>query len=279
MPGYFLWCSSVVLVDGTYHLFGSRWPAAPGLNGWLTESEAVRATSTNLLGPYTFQEVVLQKRAGAWDSVRIHNVRITKAGSKFVLWYISNVNDTGYAVADAVTGPWTRIAMPVAMVSNPAPLIRSDLSVYLFGRFRDSTNLDRGIAFNAPTYDGTYTPVMNGANLLPNNYSIEDPTIWWAHGQYNVLGTDIAAMATGTGKAGVQYSSTDGVSYQLVSKDLVFTKTVTYDDGTSETFQRRERPYVYTNESGEALALFTAGLPTNGGPAHVIAQPVDHYCP
>ena len=79
-------------------------------------------------------------------------------------------------------------------------------------------------------------------------------------------------------KGGAQYYSKDGLAFHLVSKEPVFTKTVPYDDGTSETFSRRERPFIYTNEKGEAIALFTACLPKDG-PARVVVQPVKNYYP
>jgi hypothetical protein len=278
MEDYIIWCSSVIKVDDTYHMFASRWPAQYGLAGWTTYSECVRATSKSLLGPYTFQEVVLQKRAGYWDSARVHNVKIVKAGSKYVLYYISTANKTGYAEADSITGPWTRsdtLAMPF---SNPAPFVNTDLSIYVFGRLKDKSGVNRGIAYTAPTYKGLYAIVKDGDNLLPNNYELEDPTIWWANNQYNVLMNDWKGLATGTSKGGSQYFSKDGIRYQLMSAEPVFTKTVVYDDKTAEAFSRRERPFVYANEKGEVIALFTACLPPNG-PARVVAQPVDHYYP
>src|SRR5438093_9737077 len=85
MDGYFIWCSSVIKVGDTYHMFASRWPGKYGLAGWTKYSECVRATSKELLGPYGFAEVVLQKREGEWDNDRVHNVKIVKAGEKFVL--------------------------------------------------------------------------------------------------------------------------------------------------------------------------------------------------
>ena len=118
----------------------------------------------------------------------------------------------------------------------------------------------------------------DGKNLLPNDGELEDPTIWWANNQYNVVLNDWKGHATGISKAGAHYFSKDGVRYELVSKERVFTKTVTYDDGTSETFSRRERPFVYVDDKGEALALFTACLPSDG-PARVVVQPIDHYSP
>jgi len=278
MDGCIIWCSSVIKVGGTYQMFASRWPAQYGLGGWTKYSECVRATATNLLGPYTFQEVVLQKRTDNWDNSRVHNVKIVKAGDKYVLYYINSANQTGYAVADSVTGPWTRLDKPVIKASNPAILVKPDLSVYVFCRLKDSAGVNRGVAFTAPSYDGTYTVVQNGDNLLPENCELEDPTIWWANNQYNLLVNDWKAKATDVFKAGAQYFSKDGVHYQFMTREPVFTKTVPFDDGTSETFSRRERPFVYTNEKGEAIALFTACLPTNG-PARVVVQPVKNYYP
>jgi hypothetical protein len=278
MDGQILWCSSVIKVGDTYQMFASRWPAQYGLGGWTSHSECVRAISTNLFGPYTFQEVVLQKRADNWDNSRIHNVKIVKAGGKFVLYYINSANQTGFAVADSVTGPWTRLDKPVMKVSNPAILVRPDSSVYIFGRLRDSSEVNRGIAFTAPSYQGPYAVVANGDNLLQDNNELEDPTIWWAHDQYNILLNDWKGKATGIVKAGAQYFSKDGIHFQLMSHEPVFTKKVVYDDATSETFNRRERPFIYANEKGEALALFTACL-VNDHESRIVVQPVDHYVP
>ncbi len=278
MDDYIIWCSSVIKVGETYHMFASRWPAQYGLGGWTRYSECVRATATNLLGPYAFQEVVLQKRTNNWDNTRIHNVKIVRAGAKFVLYYIDSANETGFAVADSVGGPWTRRDKIAMRVSNPAIFVKPDASVYAFGRLKDSAGVNRGIAFTAPTYAGPYSVLANGDNLLPDNCELEDPTIWWANNQYNVLLNDWKGKATGIGKAGAQYFSKDGLHYQLMSREPVFTKTVVYDDKTSETFSRRERPFVYVNDRNEVIALFTACLPTNG-PARVVVQPVDRYYP
>src|SRR3954453_10373326 len=190
MDDFILWCPSVIKVGDTYHLFASRWPAEFGLAGWTTYSECVRATSTNLMGPYAFQEVVLQKRTNNWDKSRIHNVKIVKAGSKFVLYYINTANETGYAVSDSITGPWTRLDKFVMKVSNPAPLVLSNSSIYCFGRLRDSDDVNRGIAFTAPSYQGPYSALEHGRNLLPDNNELEDPAIWWASNQFNLLVND-----------------------------------------------------------------------------------------
>jgi hypothetical protein len=278
MPGYILWCSSVIKVGDTYNMFASRWPGKYGMSGWTTQSECVRATSTNLFGPYQFQEVVMQKRPDHWDKSRVHNIKIVKAGDKYVIFYINSANETGYAVSDSITGPWKRTDAPVIHASNPAPLVRTDGSLYVFCRLRDSDEVNRGIAFTAPSYHGSYTALANGDNLLPNGYQLEDPTIWWANNQYNIVLNDWKGLATGVVKNGAQYFSKDGIHYTLVSHDPVFTKTIDFDDGTAQTVMRRERPFVYVDDKGVALALFTACLVTPNE-SHVIVQPINHYYP
>jgi len=284
MDGYVLWCSSVVKVGDTYNMFCSAWPGHKTANGWTyslndwtSQSECVRATSTNLFGPYTFQGVVLQKRPDNWDNTRVHNVKIVRDGDKYLIFYINSANETGYAVSDSVTGPWTRLNQPVIRASNPAPLVRADGSLYVFCRLVKG-NVRCAVAFTATNYSATYSPVSGIENLLPNGAELEDPTIWWANNQYNILVNDFNGHATGIKKAGAQYFSKDGVHYTLVSREPVFTKTVPFDDGTSETFSRRERPFVYVNEKGEALALFTACMPADQH-ARIVVQPIKNYYP
>lgn len=277
MPGYILWCPSVIKVGKTYHMFASRWEEKYKLGGWTTYSEIVRATSDNLYGPYTFQEVVLQKRPGYWDSERAHNPKIVKAGNKYVLYYISTANETGYAYADSITGPWTRIDAAAMPFSNPAPLVRKDGSIYVFGR-KSVNDIRIAQGYTAPAFNAPYTILNEGKNLLPGTNQLEDPTIWWASDQYNVILSDFRGDATGVNKNGAQYYSADGIQYKLVSKEPVYTKTVQYDDGTSTTFKRRERPFVYANEKGEVTAFFTACL-TENEQSWIEAQPVKNYVP
>lgn len=277
MEGYILWCSTIIKVGNTYHMFASRWPQQYGLGGWTTYSEIVRATSDNVYGPYKFQEVVIQKRPDAWDKERAHNPKIVKVGDTFVLYYISSANKTGYAWSKSITGPWNRtdaIAMPF---SNPAPLVRADGSIYVFGR-KSISNIRVAQAYTAPSFKGPYKLISNKFNLLPDSNQLEDPTIWWALNQYNVVLTDFAGTLTGKVKSGAQYYSADGINYHPVAKEAVFTKTVNYDDGTSQTFKRRERPFVYTNEKGEVTAFFTACL-TDDGQSWIVVNPVKNYVP
>jgi hypothetical protein len=279
--GYILWCPTVIKVGNIYHLFASSWPEKYGLGGWTKYSEIIRATSDNLYGPYKFAEVVISKREGYWDNDRAHNPKIVKAGNKYVLYYISSANETGYAYADKITGPWKRsdsVAMPF---SNPAPLVRKNGSVYVFGR-KAVGKVRIAQAYEAKAFNGKYHLVSNKFNLLPDSNQLEDPTIWWASGQYNVILNDFNGDLTGAKKNGAQYYSTDGIHYYPSTKESIFTKTVTYDDGTSKTFRRRERPFVYVDEKGRVTAFFTACLvqkEDGSEQSWIEVQPADNYIP
>jgi len=281
MEGYILWCPSVIKVGDTYHMFASRWPEKYGLGGWTTYSEIVRATSKSLYGPYEFQEVVIQKRPDFWDNDRAHNPKIVKAGDTFVLYYISSANETGYAYSKSITGPWTRVDKLAMPFSNPAPLVKKDGSIYVFGR-KSVDNIRIAQAYQAPSFDGNYILVSNQYNLLPDKNQLEDPTIWWAKNQYNVILSDFRGDATGTGKNGAQYVSKDGINYQLVAKESIYTKTVTYDDGTEQTFRRRERPFVFVNEKEQVTAFFTSCLTQakdGSEKSWIEVNPVNKYMP
>ena len=279
--GYILWCPTVIKVANTYHLFASSWPEQYGLGGWTKYSEIIRATSDNLYGPYQFREVVIRKRDGYWDNDRAHNPKIVKSGNKYVLYYISSANETGYASADSITGPWTRVDSIAMPFSNPAPLVRADGSVYVFGR-KAIGNIRIAQGYESGSYNGKYRLLNNGTNLLPDSSQLEDPTIWWASGQYNVILSDFNGDLTGVKKNGAQYYSVDGIHYYPFTKEPIYTKTVTYDDGSSRTFRRRERPFVYVDEMGRVTAFFTSCLVQNGDGTEqswIEVQPVNNYVP
>ena len=146
----------------------------------------------------------------------------------------------------------------------------------------DGDEVNRGNCVHRPDLCGAiFAAVAKGVKIFSqDNNELEDPTIWWAHDQYNLLLNDWKGKATGIVKSRrAQYFSKDGDPLPgLMIREPVFTKKVVYDDGTSETFSRRERPFIYANEKGEALALFTACL-VDENESRVVVQPIDNYLP
>jgi len=190
MDGYYLWDPSVIKVGETYHLFTSRWPASAGMAGW-QKSEIIRSTSASLFGPYQFQEVVLSPSYHPWAKAGTHNPKIMKVGNKYLLYHLGIPQwKTGFALADSIEGPFIPLPQPVISINNPALLVRPDGSAYAVGKFKPTVQGDvkyymRALA--ATNYMGPYQVVKDEFSRLPHGFELEDPTIWWANQQYNVI--------------------------------------------------------------------------------------------
>lgn len=91
--GYFVWGGTIIIVDGIYHLFASRWPRVTGFpDGYRQHSEIVRADSQTPVGPYSFRQVALEGRGRTWwDGGMCHNPKITRWGEFYVLYYIGSL--------------------------------------------------------------------------------------------------------------------------------------------------------------------------------------------
>ena len=286
MEGYYLWDPSVIKVGDTYHLFCSRWPKDTEMKGWM-KSHVIRATSKSLFGPYQFQEVVLDPSKHPWATQAIHNPKITKAGNKYLIYHLGIPQwKTGFAFADSIQGPWTPIPNPVISTNNPALLIRPDGSAYAVGKFKPKVTRDgkwdaNMQAFGAANFMGPYILIQDTLNRLPGNFELEDPTIWWANNQYNVICTDWEAKVTGVQKSVVYYTSKDGVNYELYSLIPVWSQNdpVPMQNGKMLKVKGIERPQVFTNQKGAVIALLASIYPDEGGPTYIIIRPVKNFRP
>ncbi|MDF7825929.1 glycoside hydrolase family protein [Pontiellaceae bacterium B12227] len=289
MEGWSLWDPSLIKVGDTYHLFCSRWPKADDHSfdsGW-KRSHVIRATAKNLFGPYEFQEIVLHPKDHPWATQGIHNPKITKVDDQFLLYHLGIPQwSTGFAFADSVEGPWKPLPKPVLKANNPALLQREDGSAYMVSKHKPKPTRDGKWdacmkAHEADSITGPYRTVGEGRNRLPYNLELEDPTIWWANDQYNVICTDWEGKVTGIQKPVVYYTSKDGIHYELYSKIPVWTQTepILLEDGTQLKASRIERPQVYINEQGEFCALLVAVGVEERSHDYIVIRPVDHFVP
>jgi hypothetical protein len=286
MEGYYLWDPSVIKVGDTYHLFCSRWPKDTEMKGWM-KSHVIRATSKSLFGPYQFQEVVLHPSNHPWATQGVHNPKITKAGTKYLLYYLGIPQwKTGFAFADSIQGRWTPVPHPVIFTNNPALLIRPDGSAYSVGKFKPKVTRDgkwdaNMQAFEAADYEGPYQLIQDSLNRLPGNFELEDPTIWWANNQYNVICTDWEGKVTGVQKSVIYYTSKDGVNYELYSQIPVWSQSdpVPMQNGKSMKVRGIERPQVFTNDKGAVVALLASIYPEEVGPTFIVIRPVKNFMP
>lgn len=275
MDGYHLWDPSVIQVGDTFHLFTSRWASDDSedrdFKAWKT-SHAIRATSSDLYGPYEFQEVVLEPRTDQWDSEAIHNPKIMKVGNRYLLYYLGLPQyHTGFAWADTIEGPFIRGEQSALKLNNPAFWVHDDGSVYCVGKVR-SPLLDTEvrpwtnwmIAYKAPSLDGPYEVVGDPmTNRLPNDYELEDPTLWWDGTHYHVILTDWKGKVTGA-RTGLHYKSKNGIDYELVSPKPVFDHKIQTDKRTISPLNRNERPQIVLDDANKPIALCTAYLEPKG---------------
>ena len=290
--GFNLWDPSIIKVGDTYHMFASCW-TSDNFNAWKT-SFIVRGTSKTLLGPYTFAGEVFRPRPGDFfDSEGCHNPKITFHNGKYYLYYLGiPAWKSGVAVSDSVEGPWERQKDWCIPANNPALWIHPDGSVYGVGKvkvenpkFPGSKKFDELLhyihAFRSPSIFGPYTMLHKGKdNALPNNYQNEDPCLWHDGTRYHMLLTDLHGLASGLHKSFVYYTSRDGISYELVSKEPLFSNQipVRFEDGSETKFLRIERPNVFLDEEGAVIAVLAACSPekqTEG--ARILVFPVDRF--
>lgn len=155
--------------DGRYHLFMSRMTNQCGLESWQRNSECVRASSSEPMGPYDIEEVV--------DTAFCHNPTVIKTpDNKFVMYTIDDGNDHASELhdcddgitnskpdstiqintcfirmrsADSVYGPWSSkktisgLGWPGVCHTNPAPIVKPDGSVFMVYRAADIDPLEQ----------------------------------------------------------------------------------------------------------------------------------------
>lgn len=289
MNGWYLWDPSVIKVGDTYHLFASRWPVtAERMKGWM-KSHVIRATSKSLFGPYQFQEVVLSPEKHPWATQAIHNPKVMKTGGKFLIYHLGIPQwKTGFAYADSIEGPWAPVPHPVLATNNPAIIERADGSAYAVGKFKPAKARDGQWdacmqAFEADQINGPYRLIGGPSNRLPGNFELEDPTLWWANGRYNVICTDWEAKVTGEQKAVVYYTSKNGIDYELDSRNPVWSQRepVPLRNGQSLRISGIERPQVFLDEDSALVALLAGIYPANRDKesTYIVIRPVEHFVP
>ncbi|VGO18679.1 glycoside hydrolase family protein [Pontiella sulfatireligans] len=290
--GFHLWDPSIIKVGDTYHMFASCWPN-DDFQKW-KQSYVVRAVSENLFGPYTYVEDVLLPRPGKFfDSQGCHNPKITFHNGKYYLYHLGiPAWKSGVAVSDSVEGPWERRDDWCIPANNPAIWIHEDGSVYGVGKVKvPNPKYDGSKEFNhqfhhlqaikADSIFGPYTQLhAKGENALPENYENEDPCIWYDGTRYHVLVTDLHGYATGDDRGFVYYTSEDGLKYELVSTETLFSRNqpIRFADGSEFKFARIERPNVVLNEKGEVIAVLAACLPPkNEQGSRILVFPVNNF--
>lgn len=180
----------------------------------------------------------------------------------------------GLATSKSLDGPWERLDQPILdtkggtfysfLTSNPAPVVHADGSVLMVFKSRryqsdgKHSSMMLGLA-RAPHYRGPYTVVGDEPLFGPDKVGeLEDPFVWQnADGSYELIAKDMSGRVVGEKHAGVHAVSRDGENWQLAAKPKAWTRTLTFDDGRTETMGQLERPFILF-ENGRPAYLFGA---------------------
>jgi len=281
------WCPSVIRdSSGLYHMFASRFANHCGLSSWTYNSEIVHAVSIDPLGPFIEKEVVVPAMA--------HNPAIVKAkDGSYLLYYIGKVMDSSNVRcncedgksgpsgkgklsvwtcyievrrAASLNGPWgkahriTGLLHTPTCASNPSPLIEDDGSISLYYRAydlsakkpdkADTNRVHVGMGeylykMKARKWNGLYS----GSDRKVLSEPAEDAFVWHdSQGYYMVFNNKFNDKDN---LGGCAYSA-DGKKF--TPQVPIYSRLLQYDDGTSETLIRRERPGIlWINEHDGVL--------------------------
>jgi hypothetical protein len=181
-------------------------------------------------------------------------------------------------VADSVMGPWKRPDRPLldtrpgkwdsVLISNPAPCVGADGSITLLyksasvwhtaGPYRGRFNLGvaRAAGWQEPFQRLSDNPItLSGSG---DNH-IEDPYIWWNGEVFEMIVKDMTGEVCGEAEAGIHATSKDGIDWQVMNPSKAYSRTLTWDDGTTSRRAKLERPQLLI-QNGEPTHLFAATL-------------------
>ncbi len=218
LEDYYVWDCSVILADGQYHMFSSRWRKELGFGwNWIFNSEIIHSVSDTPNGPYQFKNVVLSRRGSEYfDGMNTHNTCIKYYNGKYYLYYMGttyggeipesddpyfgqfaletwNRKRIGVAVAEDINGPFVRRDTPLleprdcsywdcTITTNPSVAILPNGTTYMIYKSRTAVGkaLQLGVAI-ADRPDGEFRRLCDHPILefSDPDFHIEDPFLWY----------------------------------------------------------------------------------------------------
>ena len=290
--------------DFKWHLFVAFFTQNCGLGSWTSNSEVVHAVSkSDPLGPYSFQDVAVNVFAHnpqitrhtdgtflLWTigmSPQAPESNCTPKHNKVQdepLYHPPPLTHGAELVeqrfSKSIYGPWTTTLTPNGSVNlfngtNPSPFVLPNGTIVVASHNNCGLTLS-----SAANWTG---PFSNPICVLPysqypsqSNFTFEDPFLWFDNESvtwkvllhsYNKTNPHIQFAVGGYGE-----SLTDNAYGPWKIQDPsspAYTTVVQFEDGTNETFSRRERPkLVFDSSSGKPFALITAVCPEPDGNQH-----------
>jgi len=173
----------------------------------------------------------------------------------------------------SLNGPWSSPQMiPIFSKGgdfNLSPIINADGSLY--GLWRDGIGdpwVSHLRSFTAKHYLDVFSYRKNDTDIWPDLdvAAVEDPFLYrdsddYYHAIFHDMQNECRhlGVANGTGSCGGHGFSPDGgATWHYSSDPLTFDGFVQNEDGTNDTYTRRERPHLVFDQENNILALSTA---------------------
>ncbi len=283
--------------DGKYHMLYSRWPKKLGWAWVTDSEIAHAVADRPMGPYKHKSIALERRGKEQWDGWCTHNPTVHKFGNRYYLYYMGNTGDgeivgtpgkaklnwqhrnnqrIGVAVAEDPEGPWIRMNQPVLdinandaasdslMTSNPSVCQRPDGKfLMVYKAVGKKSPMPSGgpvvhMVAIADTPTGPFTKMPNPVFTVEGErFPAEDPYIWFQEGKYRAIVKRMKHINKNRMFSLVQYDSTDGIDWLPSKHYEISDRTVTWEDGTPETFDHLERPQVVI-ENGVPIALMCA---------------------
>jgi len=304
-PDWFNWCISPIWgKDGKVHLFGSRWPAADGMEGWTgPNAEIAHFVGDKPEGPFKYVSTIM-KTAMFPDPKTMagpHNPRLEYVDGKYILLYICQdpsgryAQRTGMMIADKLEGPWrfagknngimvTRSDDPnhwtykaAIGADNPA-FLKIGKKYYIYYKCGTPEHMKAKYGYAvSDNLEGPY--IMCDAPITDNVSYIEDAQAFSYKGNHYLLITDNLGGNTGIFGDLMLWKSKTGLDFKLADAQIAAGNLYDYW-GTPEehkwlaTVKNRfirdpsgklERPAILFKNGRPAYLYAVGGVNIHGG--------------
>lgn len=254
---YVYWDGGIIKgPDGIYHMFASRWDQAVGHTGWMTQSYAVHATSSNLYGPYTDKGL-------CWpdiDNGKGHNVTPLQLKDGRYAITVSGTRRGGVFVSNSLNGPWSYLGDVTVNPNNYNFNTWNNLQIILRHDGKYEAITSSGVVAIADNVAGPYT--VQGPSFyslvkdIVDVSKLEDPAIWYSGGKYHWITNEWNI------RKALHFTSIDGINNWKLEQGYAYDPVanfIRYTDGTVNHWRKLERPKAYM-ENGHVVAITFAAI-------------------
>jgi hypothetical protein len=302
---WFNWCVSPIEgQDGKVHIFGSRWPAKDGMEGWTgPNAEIAHFVSDRPEGPFKYVATIM--KSSMFPDPRTmwgpHNPRLEHVDGKYILLYIcqnpskETRQRIGMMIADKLDGPWKFAGDKGGIIiqnstdphhwtyngaigaDNPA-FMKIGKKYYVYFKSGTPGMMEAKYGYAVSDHlEGPYT--LSDHPITDNVSYLEDAQAFKWRDKYFLLTTDNLGGNTGVYGDIILWTSKTGLDFKLADSKIAMGNILDYW-GTEADHKKLlatpglfirdgsgklERPAILLLKGKPAYFYSTADVNVNGG--------------